>query len=278
MNYWLKLSIPLFLGLVAAFINAWTVTSKTAPRSFVRLTVDMHPGQSLTNDVVERFVIHGMSDSSDQTLVPWKDKAVLLNRPATAELHAGDPVFWRDFAPVTQLENRPGEQLFPISLAQLAFIPNFIRVGSEIDFIMGTRDEPMSRSLEPTVAEGTSQSLMPPAQASSRPPHSASASPQVSVDLIGPFRVAAVGLRVTPGGEIDNEAAGDERVLTIAARFANGKPVDHNTQRLLAAQSGLSGERIVTVALSRSKSDAATTTAVPAARAEGSSARQTSGR
>lgn len=250
MNHWLRLSIPVLLGIAAAIINACTVTSRISPRSFVRVVVDLEPGQQLTKDAIEPMVLSGVPESASQSLVPWEHKAVLLQRPATNVLHAGDPVFWRDFAPVSALTAKPGHRLFSISLAGMTIVPEFIRVGTEVDFIMAARDE---LELSPPAFDeeaGPGEEATVPQPAATRRHSPGPQEPSVDVKLLGPFHVAAVGRRITPGGDIERNGTSDERVLTIAARFADGKPVGQDTHRLLAACAGLSGEQMIGIVLS----------------------------
>jgi hypothetical protein len=180
----------------------------------------------------------------------------MLNRPATRLLRAGDPVYWRDFAPVTELTALPGQRLYGISLRGLSIMPQFIRVGAQVDFVVGRRREddfalslpiplPASDGLEPSPIGLTAPPRLKKASAAS----DGKRNPVTDIELIGPFHVAAVGQRVTRGGEIDEDADADDGVLTIAVRFENGHPLDEDTRRLLAARAGIADEQIIGIVL-----------------------------
>lgn len=233
MNHWLRLALPLGLGLAAAVVNWVTVSSGMKPMAFVRVNRSLARGAVFTAQCLERVEMSGELGKLPYTAVRWEDRATLYERPTPRQLLAGDLVLWRDATPLPrELQTQPGEVMMGISLAGMTSVPEFIQVGQQVGFFVGGEGKPAA----PVAADG---SQSPP----SRTP----------LEYLGPFRVLAVGKRITPGGEVlDGERNSMETILTVAARFLpNSRRLDERSARLLSARTGFSGERILGIVLHR---------------------------
>lgn len=99
MSRWLKLGIPVGLGILAMFLNWMAGMSSLEPSYFVRINTDMRPGDKFSEENLSVLELRGPTGTLQATAIPWKDRSVLFNRECARELKKGDILFWRDATP-----------------------------------------------------------------------------------------------------------------------------------------------------------------------------------
>jgi hypothetical protein len=244
MNHWMRLGLPLGLGLIAALLNWVSTTAKITPFVAIRVSRDLERGNELVAECLEPLEIRGDLAELPNSAVAWKDRAILFSRPVPRALKRGDLVLWRDATPLPkELPAYRGEFPFGLSLAGMTIVPEFIQVGQQVGFLIGKA--PQLRS--DTAGEQKEQ---------------AKTAYEPASEYIGPFRVLAVGRRVTPGGELADTDGSRSQILTIAARFASqSQRPDLQTDRLVSATAGFGGNKILGVVLHAREAGAGSLTA-----------------
>lgn len=227
MNHWMRLGIPLALGAVAGVMNWSSNISRIAPLDCVRVDSDLPRGEKFSEGNLVRIEISGDLKRLPDTAVPWDDRAVLYGRPTPRDLKKGDLVLWRDATPTPkELPAREGEVLMSVSLGRMTVVPDFIRVGQEVGFLI----ERASKSREANNESAPEQ--------------------RAKAEYVGPFRVLAVGKRVSAARDSGTAKKSDERILTVPARFLpNSRQLDDQSDRLLAALDRRGTEHVIGVVL-----------------------------
>ncbi len=217
MNHLTKLALPIGLGLVAAFLNYKTVNARLQPQFFVRVSDDLKAGDSFSDTNLTQVPLYGDTSDLEQTFVPWKERAVLYQRPVPRDLKAGDVVFWRDAtAPTLKLSADAGELEFHVPFRDLQAVPKDIRAGQQVSFRLG---------VDKTKLRGDARTNYVAADA---------------VDQkIGPFRVLEVGGFDPAGAE---EAARSNGYIKVAVKWD-----DQRMERLSQAMETHSVERVLGV-------------------------------
>lgn len=233
MNPWMKLGLPVGLGLVAAMTNWAATSSKLKPYACVRVASDIGYGDPIQENLLTRFEVRGDLASFPKTFVPWDERALLYGHLAPRPFKEGDLVMWRDAAPHENvLPTQPGELPMSVSMRGMTVVPDFIQVGEKVSFFVG-RDPSRVRNSDP--AEADAGLAIDPGVAKQ----------------IGPFRVLAVGTRTT---QVDQSTKQRDTSLTIAAKFASDGVLDEQSDRLLAALKGFNGAHVLGVVLHKSTS------------------------
>lgn len=217
---WLKLGIPITVGALAAFLNWQLLTAKAPTRTFVRVKEPVRTGAVLTDDNLAQVELSGSEETVTHlglTAVPWRDRAVLKDRPVVRDLSANDLVLWSD---VTSARAQPKEPFAPISLEELKFVPPLLQVEDQIYFVISPAPaaEPRpSGALEPKAPEPKA--------------------PEPRYETVGPFRVLAIGEMGARQGLASRESRGaSERTIQVAVHLQNGKVQDENYFKVIAAQ------------------------------------------
>jgi len=221
MNHLMKLALPIGLGLFAGFLNWMTVSSRIKPHDFVKVKDKLRAGEDFTDDNLERFPLQGTAEELSETLIPWKDRAVLYHRPAPRDLAEGDVVFWRDAtAPKLKLSAGPGELEFRVGLRDLQAIPKDVRAGQHVSFRMGQKVSTSSVDRrKPQAYETTAE------------------------QTVGPYRVLEVGgFSADDGTELDEK----QGYLVVAIRSD-----DDSLERLYRAMDVRNDECILGVFVDR---------------------------
>ncbi len=230
MSLWIKLGLPIGLGLVASFMNMVATTSKLAKYVAVRINQEVEFGVPLREEMLERAEISGDLFNLPKSFVAWKDRASIYGHPAPRRFETGDLVMWRDAEPQNNiLPTNAGELPMSVSLGGVTVVPEFISVGEQVSFFVGK--QPSRGTRDP--ADWDSRDHLAPAARS-------------IAHQIGPFRVLAVGNRTTKLGQGQTR---NERILTIAARIAAGGVLDEKSDRLLAALKGFDEMEVMGVIL-----------------------------
>ncbi|MGE0755658.1 MAG: hypothetical protein AB7F89_00070 [Pirellulaceae bacterium] len=161
MNYAIKLLIPLGFGLAAAVINWIVLTSGTREVLYVTVSQPLDVGDRFVLEYAEPLAVPATFKDLSQTIVPFADRGVLSGRVVRRRIEAGDPVFFADTDLGGKwLDLQPNEELYPVSLDQVAVDPELLRIGNQIRF------------------------RVPPIAGENEPP------------WIGPFRIVAVGSKI----------------------------------------------------------------------------------
>src|SRR5262245_8158799 len=90
------LVVAIGLGLAAGGLNWWVVHGQVAPQRFVKVTKSVDAGQPFDEKLLEPLEVSGDLTALKKAAVPYGERAVLFNRPASRDLAEGDLVLWRD--------------------------------------------------------------------------------------------------------------------------------------------------------------------------------------
>jgi hypothetical protein len=217
MSGWLKLAIPVGLGLAAMYLNYTAGTTRQEPSYFVQLGGDLKTGDKFTEDNMVMLVIRGASENLKAAAIPWKDRSVLLNRECSRDLKKGDIVFWRDATPPPEeITIGPGEVAFHLSLGQISSsLPSLLKVGDEIGFFLAPE-----KVAAPTDPKSPKPATKQPAE----------------FEYIGPFRILSIGTKVSPEANPGAGSGSDNRELTLAVKLqGDSKKLEPKAARLVEA-------------------------------------------
>lgn len=213
MSAWMKLLIPLALGIVAAIVNFAVLKQSVSSREFVVARVPIESGQEITQDLLTTREVSGHAAAMLKSAVPAEGhESLVLGRRAGRHIEADDLLLWQDVNVPSELAPRPGEDALTISLDGVAVVPRLLIVGQEVTFIVNIEDDPTA--VDPTQ----------PLEAAAR------------FEPIGPFRLLSIGPRLSRIADDDsgNDLDGG-RNITIAIPATQGEKFDRMTQRLLDA-------------------------------------------
>lgn len=219
MPNWMKLGIPIGLGVLAALLNYAGRSAEMAPVGYVRVNQELGVGKEFKEDHLERIDLPKNLGSLEKTAIPWRDRAVLYGRPSPRDLKKGDLVLWRDATPPAPgLALEEGEVALHLSLEGISSsLPSIVKVGDRIGFYL-----PRRFTLDPK-----------------NPPEKEPAEKPSPLEYVGPFRVLSIGKRVSADIPVKTGAfsAAEEREITLAIKPLDGmaRP-DEITTRLLTAR------------------------------------------
>jgi hypothetical protein len=201
MNYLLKLTIPIGLGIVAVVLNLMASSHSQQLIQFVAVKSDIGPGLPITEDALRPIGIPiGNAEALRGVAVPWSERAVLFGRPCPLRgLKKGDIVFYRDANPDPGLNLEPGEVAMHLSLEGLVTgsLPSILNVGDEVTFWV-YRTAPLDAKGLP-------------------------AGPKPLPEAIGPFRVVSLGKKITRDfPEAPGMGSSDQRDISFAVRQPEG--------------------------------------------------------
>jgi hypothetical protein len=153
----------------------------------------------------------------------YRDKGTVTRIKAIREYAGGDLVHREDYkTPEQEIALKPDERMVWVAVESRAFVPSLVNPGDQITFVF---PQPGLGAVEAGVAGAGSAS-----------------------ELIGPFRVGALGTRLGDVKVSQAYSAGrsEERQIGIIVRVEGGK-LEANALRLLELTAG--GNRSVAVAL-----------------------------
>lgn len=243
MKTWLKLLLPIGLGLIAVFINTTVMNSKLRPKELIVVRKNMKTGDIFTPADIESREFSGDVASLVRAAIPWSERAVLFGREVPRDLIAGDLVLSRDATPpALELKPNAGEASLPVSLEGVASVPRLLLVGEEIGFIIdkrrlgGAQTGPLGNVIQ---SAGQQLSMTQAA---------------VEPDYVGPFRVLGVGQRLTRTDvESDTGGAIEQRIITIAIKLGPDNDIDPEAEKLIKAINSPSGRGgLLSIVLKRS--------------------------
>jgi hypothetical protein len=134
MKYGLRLLIPVGLAILAAGANFLAMNSATRPLVFVQVTEALDRGKPFTKDNLARLEVPGSFGNLKESAIPFEHVGILYGQPAPRKFQKGDIVFWSD-GPEGSLTIQPGsDDILPVPLERVEFVPSLLRVGSEVSF------------------------------------------------------------------------------------------------------------------------------------------------
>lgn len=204
---WAKLLIPLGIGIGAAVLH-WQAIGQAPPTAkFVRVKQSLKTGTVIEADALEEVTITGTQETVDAlklTAIPWQDRGVIVGRPAPRNLKKNDILFLQD---TWSFDPQLSEPWAPLALDKVDVQMANLSVGSEVTFKVPI---PPKEGLEgPALPKGFEQ--------------------------LGPFRVLAVGTRLSRVGS-DGKTEAVDKTIAIAVKYdSSGKLTDPDYDKLLAA-------------------------------------------
>jgi hypothetical protein len=106
-----RLAIPLVVGLAAAGLNALALMSAVGEGDYVSLRAAVAQGDSVSDDLLQQVAVPGDPNTVGKSLVPWKDRGLVLQMRAPRNYAAGDMILQRDLKEAIQLATRDGLKL-----------------------------------------------------------------------------------------------------------------------------------------------------------------------
>ena len=227
-----KLLIPLGLG-VLAFVLNWMAVQPQLGREFVTVNEDAPVDKPLDESQLTPFKIVGSDfDTLKKTLVPWEERAAILDLPIRRDLRNGDFVFWQDVRYLSaDFLPGPDEIALHVSLEGVDYEPSLLKVGNQIGLVVPLA--PQAKETSPSDPANV------PAELNAR------------FEEVGPFRILSVGGRTLeqPGEtEQEDRDRGNTNFVTLAVKLDSGmapisentptaaRPVPEAARKLLAAQ------------------------------------------
>jgi len=242
-----RLVAAVIFGLLAGLVN-FNLLRKSSKsidagaEKFVQIKSSMELGQEFTEEKLVPITvpesIMQIGNSWQLAAVRWADRAILFNRPASRNMTTGDIVFHRDVQePKERLDLRPDEVAIHVPLSGVVFQPELISVGDFVGFALA--DDKAGFALN----EGSQRN---PLFSNEQPAEAPPADPRLederleSGDVIGPFRLVAIGPRADPSARHPQTSV---NVIAVAGRIGPEQRLDRASQQLLAL-TGKSASRL----------------------------------
>lgn len=217
----IRLTVPALMFVAFAGSHYLATSSSDLPIRVVRARSDISEGHNITLDDLGYAEIVGSSDLL-QTFVHYSDRAQYAGLPVSRNVVAGELLCLKDLQQPTikQMELEPGEDGLPISLSRVDYSEKELVVGMNLSFAV--------------------------------------AGPTADIEVIGPFRVVAIGGTAHRNATSESPGADqDGKQITIASKTVDGR-FDLMTTRLLKAQNNLddNGEKIIGIVYPGRRPDA----------------------
>jgi len=200
MMLWLRLLVPIGIGLAAGLLNWMALSAEVARFDYVRLKTDVRAGELLEDGLFESIECNA---DWKTTAIPYARRGILYGLAVPRDLKQGDLLLWRDVRSSGNLDLKAGETALNLSLDGIPFEPGLIRIGSHLGFAIGSRPDEEGNRIFPD-----------------------------NFELLGPFRIVSVGERTNDG---ESDLSTDSRVISVAASLASDGRLGNNGSRLLAA-------------------------------------------
>jgi hypothetical protein len=218
-GWWMKIGLPVGLGIVAACINWAAVQSDLAAEDYIVVSKDLKAGDLFTPDVLQKLTIRRNEGSLKDTAIPYSDIAMLYNSPCGRNLKKGDLVFLRD-APMSRRDVflKKDERAYQIDLENIKYEAGLLIVGNQIGFVI-----PLDRY---------GKVFVPPTYGALKSDMTDS-----SYHIDGPFRIVSVGMRVNAYGDAaDGHQPAGSRIISIAVKPSPDGKLDETTSRVIEAR------------------------------------------
>ena len=199
MKNWIKLLLPVGLGILAGTMHYQVLHAELQPNGYVCVTRTMNPGDRFDDDCLGRIDLPGNCADLSTTLIPWEERAVLSGWRVTRKLEKGDLVFFRDSSD-QRLPLRPNESEIAVRLLEGIIVPaNSLRVGAGLLFQVKGSETPKG---PPRMVKGEDGAWKPIQPASST--------------WLGPLRILAIGGDQLHDGRVRDDDSYDRRNLSLA--------------------------------------------------------------
>ena len=239
MNNWMKLALPLGLGLLAGVMHYQLLVTRLTPVAYTQANRDLNPGDRFDDDNLVPVNLTGDHERLAKILVPWKSRSVLYGWRSARELKKGDVVFFRDSVEKSQLtENGSTEIAISVKLDRRIIVrPESLRVGAALNFVLNEEEESNSDPRMVRDLKTGEWKLVPQ---------------EGATVTLGPVRILSIGADTIYDGRPSANSAYDPRNITLAfPRDAQSGDLVPWATRLLRALTGESDDRIMGVEVCR---------------------------
>ena len=163
MNSIVQLSVAILLAIVAAGINWVYLAAQTHPPTYVAVKSDVKQGREIEDDLLVSVPVPGDPEQLKQSLIPYKNRSILLGTKASRDFQRGDMIFARDV--IAPIEQRQWDVIGPFELISVGerFKQGSSRGEESLNTIRGNTvtiavdagfDRQTSRLLEAIAADG----------------------------------------------------------------------------------------------------------------------------
>lgn len=230
MKNWIRVGLPIGVGLAAGVMNWLAVQSKLQPVAFVAVNRAVPRGEAIHAGDLVKVAVAGDTRQLLRGALSWEERSTAYGALASRELHSGDLLLLADTRPSSQVKPIEGERVFSLST------PN----ETPLSHVFADQWVSIQLGKDRHAARLEADGKAPKRGVATR-------------NTLGPYRVTSVGGDELPSlvGEATRERE-DKQTLSILARVDPSGAPDQETQRLLDAAQKLSGERIVAVFVSDS--------------------------
>jgi len=101
-----RLATALVVGLAAAGLNALALMSSVREGEYVSLKAAVPRGELVSDDLLKQVAVPGDPAEVGRSLVPWKDRGLVLQIRAPRDYATGDVILQRDLREAMRLANR----------------------------------------------------------------------------------------------------------------------------------------------------------------------------
>ena len=218
------LIVAAVLGLVGAGLNLWYLNEKSKDVekvAFIGIKPDtiIRPGDKFLADYFVKVEIpKAHVGALEQMAVLYDDRNTVVGM-AAINSYTGNELLLRDDlrTPPPAFDLKENEIQLPVPVDTRSFVPSLVSAGDMVSFFIGGVPTPATpREQDPDNPEGS---------AAAEPPPPPPLPPGMKAELIGPFRVLAVGNRL--GSAEVQKASGQpqyqENVISIAVKMQGGQ-------------------------------------------------------
>ncbi len=146
MKYLAALILPALLG-VAAFLVHYNSQPK-ATNVYCEVSSSVDSQFASDSETLKQQIVPGAPRfKAIRGAVLWSDRGVLLGRPVTRQLRESDLVLYSDLLNENRLQPMEGFVAINVSLQGISYEPRFLRVGSEIGFVVEEFDDDTGQSI-----------------------------------------------------------------------------------------------------------------------------------
>jgi hypothetical protein len=177
-----KFAIPVALGLFAALMQYNYIKGKVKLYDFILIKRPIQVGERVTEDAIEKIQLPGEFKRIGRSLVPYAEKAQIIDSIAQRKLLSGDVLFFQD----TDYEGKykgpsRGKMLMTIRLEGVSAESKLIEPGTVLEFVIANEKQETGSELD-----------------------------FKSIETLGPYKVTFVGAQ-HKDDKTYNEKEGDDR-------------------------------------------------------------------
>ena len=103
-----RLATALFVGLAAAGLNVLALMSSVRDGVYVSMKAAVPRGEPVSDDLLKQVSVPGDPAEVGRSLVPWRDRGLILQMRAPRDYATGDVILQRDLREAMRLANRDG--------------------------------------------------------------------------------------------------------------------------------------------------------------------------